>query len=131
MIGQSLAALWQGFGVAFEPHNFIWSFVGVLVGNLIGVLPGMGPLSAISILLPLTYSMHAVPAILMLAGIFYGSQYGGAIGAILLNLPCHPPHAITCLDGYPMAKAGRGGAALGITMLSSFFAASTGIILMI
>ena len=71
MIGQSLAALWQGFGVALEPHNFIWSFVGVLVGNLIGVLPGMGPLSAISILLPLTYSMHAVPAILMLAGIFY------------------------------------------------------------
>src|SRR6266702_181318 len=131
MIGQSLAALWQGFGVALEPHNFIWSFVGVLVGNLIGVLPGMGPLSAISILLPLTYSMHAVPAILMLAGIFYGSQYGGAIGAILLNLPCHPPHAVTCLDGYPMTRQGKGGTALGITMIASFFAASVGIIVMI
>jgi putative tricarboxylic transport membrane protein len=103
----------------------------VLVGNLIGVLPGMGALSAISMLLPLTYTMHPVPAILMLAGIFYGSQYGGAIGAILLNLPCHPPHAVTCLDGYPMTKQGRGGAALGITMLSSFFAASVGIVVMV
>jgi len=131
MIGQSLTALWQGFGVALEPHNFIWSFLGVLVGNLIGVLPGMGPLSAISILLPLTYSMHAVPAILMLAGIFYGSQYGGAIGAILLNLPCHPPHAVTCLDGYPLTRAGKGGTALGITMVASFFAASFGIVVMV
>ncbi|MEJ0045598.1 MAG: tripartite tricarboxylate transporter permease [Rhodospirillales bacterium] len=77
--------------MALELHNLMWSFFGVLVGNLIGVLPGMGPLSAISILLPLTYSMHPVPAILMLAGIFYGSQYGGAIGAILLNLHATRP----------------------------------------
>ncbi|MGI4939422.1 MAG: tripartite tricarboxylate transporter permease [Janthinobacterium lividum] len=131
MISKSLADLWVGFGVALEWHNFLWAFFGVLMGNLIGVLPGMGPLSAISILLPMTYSMHPVPAILMLAGIFYGSQYGGAIGAILLNLPCHPPHAVTCLDGYPMTRKGRGGAALGITMLASFFAASVGILLMI
>jgi TctA family transporter len=131
MIQQSLADLWQGFGVALEWHNFMWSFIGVLIGNLIGVLPGMGPLSAISVLLPLTYTMHPVPAILMLAGIFYGSQYGGAIGAILLNLPCHPPHAVTCLDGYPMARRGKGGTALGITMMASFFAASVGIVLMV
>ncbi|MDB5754544.1 MAG: putative tripartite tricarboxylate transporter(TTT) family, TctA subunit [Massilia sp.] len=130
-MGQSLIDLWQGFGVALQPHNLMWSFFGVLIGNLIGVLPGMGALSAISMLLPLTYTMHPIPAILMLAGIFYGSQYGGAIGAILLNLPCHPPHAVTCLDGYPMTKQGRGGAALGITMISSFFAASVGIIVMI
>src|ERR1700731_625946 len=109
----------------------MWSFFGVLIGNLIGVLPGMGALSAISLLLPLTYTMHPIPAILMLAGIFYGSQYGGAIGAILLNLPCHPPHAVTCLDGYPMTRAGKGGTALGITMISSFFAASVGIVVMI
>jgi len=128
---QSLIDLWHGFGVALAPNNLWWSFFGVLVGNLIGVLPGMGALSAISILLPLTYGLHAVPAILMLAGIFYGSQYGGAIGAILLNLPCHPPHAVTCLDGYPLTKQGRGGAALGITMMSSFFAASVGILVMI
>jgi putative tricarboxylic transport membrane protein len=131
MIGQSLMDLWSGFGVALQPHNLMWSFFGVLVGNLIGVLPGMGALSAISMLLPLTYTMHAVPAILMLAGIFYGSQYGGAIGAILLNLPCHPPHAVTCLDGYPLTKMGKGGTALGITMISSFFAASFGILVMI
>ena len=98
---------------------------------LIGVLPGMGALSAISMLLPLTYTMAPIPAILMLAGIFYGSQYGGAIGAILLNLPCHPPHALTCLDGYPLTQQGKGGTALGITMISSFFAASVGIIVMI
>ena len=131
MIGQSLADLMQGFGVALQPANLMWSFFGVLVGNLIGVLPGMGALSAISMLLPLTYTMHPVPAILMLAGIFYGSQYGGAIGAILLNLPCHPPPAVTCLDGYPLAQRGRGGTALGITMISSFFAASVGILVMI
>jgi len=128
---QSLQDLWFGFGVAFQGSNLMWSFFGVLVGNLIGVLPGMGALSAISILLPLTYVMHPVPAILMLAGIFYGSQYGGAIGAILLNLPSHPPHAVTCLDGYPMTRAGKGGTALGITMISSFFAASVGILVMI
>jgi putative tricarboxylic transport membrane protein len=128
---QSLQDLWFGFGVAFQGTNLMWSFFGVLIGNLIGVLPGMGALSAISMLLPLTYTMHPVPAILMLAGIFYGSQYGGAIGAILLNLPSHPPHAVTCLDGYPMTRAGKGGTALGITMICSFFAASVGIIVMI
>jgi putative tricarboxylic transport membrane protein len=128
---QALQDLWFGFGVAFQGTNLMWSIFGVFVGNLIGVLPGMGALSAISMLLPLTYAMHPVPAILMLAGIFYGSQYGGAIGAILLNLPSHPPHAVTCLDGYPMTKAGKGGTALGITMLCSFFAASVGILVMI
>jgi TctA family transporter len=131
MIEQSLLDLWKGFGVALEPHNLMWSFFGVLMGNLIGVLPGLGALSAISMLLPLTFGMKAIPAILMLAGIFYGSQYGGAIGAILLNLPCHPPHAVTCLDGYPMTKMGKGGTALGITMIASFFAASFGICVMI
>ncbi|WP_374619340.1 tripartite tricarboxylate transporter permease [Pandoraea sp.] len=131
MDSTALHNLWFGFGVALQGSNLLWSLFGVLVGNLIGVLPGMGALSAISILMPLTYAMHPVPAILMLAGIFYGSQYGGAIGAILLNLPSHPPHAVTCLDGYPMTRAGKGGTALGITMICSFFAASVGIIVMI
>ena len=131
MIGQSLTDLWHGFGVALQPGNLMWSFFGVLIGNLIGVLPGLGPISAISMLLPLTYALHPIPSILMLAGIFYGAQYGGAIGAILLNLPCHPPHAVTCLDGYPLTLQGKSGTALGITMLCSFFAASVGIIVMI
>lgn len=128
---QSLMDLWYGFGVALQPSHLMWSVFGVLVGNLVGVLPGMGALTTISMLLPLTYVMAPVPAILMLAGIFYGSQYGGAIGAILLNLPSHPPHAVTCIDGYPMTRAGRGGAALGVTMMASFFAASVGILVMI
>ncbi|QIG97676.1 tripartite tricarboxylate transporter permease [Bradyrhizobium sp. 6(2017)] len=127
----ALLDLWSGFGVALQPQNLLWSLLGVLIGNLIGVLPGMGALTAISMLLPLTYTLAPIPAILMLAGIFYGSQYGGAIGAILLNMPSHPPHAVTCLDGYPMTMQGRGGAALGVTMIASFFAASVGIIVMI
>ena len=131
MIGKSLADLWYGFSIALQPANLLWSFLGVLAGNLIGVLPGMGALSAIAILLPLTYALQPVPALLMLAGIFYGSQYGGAIGAILLNMPSHPPHAVTCLDGYPMTRQGKGGTALGITMIASFFAASFGITVMI
>src|SRR5271154_665658 len=105
----SLAGLWHGLGVATQPANLLWCFVGVMVGNFVGVLPGLGVLSAISVLLPLTFGMQPVPAILMLAGIFYGAQYGGAICSILLNLPCHPPHAVTCLDGYPLTRQGRGG----------------------
>lgn len=131
MISTALVDLWHGFGVALQPGNLLWCFVGVLFGNLVGVLPGMGALAAISLLLPLTFAMKPVAAILMLAGIYYGSQYGGAICSILLNLPCHPPHAVTCLDGYPMTQQGRGGAALGITMLSSFIGASFGITEMI
>lgn len=127
----SLSSLWYGFGIALQPGNLMWSVFGVLIGNLIGVLPGMGAMTTISMLLPLTYVIPPVPAILMLAGIFYGSQYGGAIGAILLNMPSHPPHAVTCLDGYPLTRMGRGGAALGITMMCSFFAASVGILVMI
>ena len=130
-MGQAFHDLWFGFGVALLPNNLMWSVIGVLLGNLIGVLPGMGALTAISMLLPLTYVLAPTPAILMLAGIFYGSMYGGAIGAILLNLPSHPPHAVTCIDGYPLTQQGRGGAALGVTMMASFFAASVGILIMI
>jgi putative tricarboxylic transport membrane protein len=131
VITTALSDLWNGFGVALEPHNLWWCFVGVLVGNMVGVLPGMGPLATISILLPLTFGMKPVGAILMLAGVMYGAQYGGAICSILLNLPCHPPHAVTCLDGFPMTKQGRGGVALGLTVIASFVGASWGITEMI
>lgn len=131
MIETALTDLWYGFGVALEPQNLMWCFVGVLIGNMVGVLPGMGPLSTISILLPLTFGMKPVGAILMLAGVMYGAQYGGAICSILLNLPCHPPHAVTCLDGFPMTKQGRGGVALGVTVIASFVGASWGIMMMI
>lgn len=125
-----VVGLMHGFSVALQPANLLWCFVGVMVGNLVGVLPGMGVLSAISILLPLTFGMQPVSALLMLAGIYYGAQYGGAICSILLNLPCHPPHAVTCLDGYPMTQAGRGGVALGITMVAAVFGAAFGILQM-
>jgi TctA family transporter len=131
VIEQALTGLWYGFSVAFEPQNLMWCFIGVLVGNMVGVLPGMGPLATISILLPLTFGMKPVGAILMLAGVMYGAQYGGAICSILLNLPCHPPHAVTCLDGFPMTKQGRGGVALAVTVFSSFVGASWGITEMI
>ena len=121
----------HGFSVAFQPENLLWCFVGVTIGNMVGVLPGMGVLSAVSILLPLTFGMKPVAAILMLSGIFYGAQYGGAICSILLNLPCHPPHAVTCLDGFPLTKQGKGGVALGITMMGSAFGAAFGILQMI
>ena len=131
MIATALTDLWYGFGVALEPHNLMWCFIGVLVGNMVGVLPGMGPLATISILLPLTFGIPPVGAVLMLAGVMYGAQYGGAICSILLNLPCHPPHAVTCLDGFPLTQQGRGGVALGITVLASFVGASWGITEMI
>ncbi len=130
-MGDTLPNLLHGFSVALEPHNLMWSFVGVLIGNVIGVLPGMGIMATISILLPLTFGMPPVAAILMLAGIYYGAQYGGAICSILLNLPCHASHAVTCLDGYPMTLQGRGGVALGITMMAAFFGAAFGIMQMI
>jgi TctA family transporter len=131
VITTALTDLWYGFGVALEPHNLMFCFIGVLVGNMVGVLPGMGPLATISILLPLTFGMKPVAAILMLGGVMYGAQYGGAICSILLNLPCHPPHAVTCLDGFPMTKQGRGGVALGLTVFASFVGASWGITEMI
>jgi putative tricarboxylic transport membrane protein len=130
MFWTGLADLTHGFAIALEPHNLLYCFIGVMIGNLVGVLPGMGVLSAVSMLLPLTFGMQPVPAILMIAGIFYGAQYGGAICSILLNLPCHPPHAVTCLDGYPLTRQGRGGAALGVTMMAAVFGAAFGILQM-
>src|SRR5256886_15734923 len=102
MLTTALSDLWYGFGVALEPQNLMWCFIGVLVGNMVGVLPGMGPLATISILLPLTFGIKPVGAILMLSGVFYGAQYGGALRSVLLHLPYHPPHAVTCLGRFPL-----------------------------
>ena len=122
--------LMGGFVVALSPDNLLYSFIGVFMGNLIGVLPGIGPLAAISMLLPVTYTLEPTGALMMLAGIYYGAQYGGATTSILLNLPGVASHAVTCLDGYPMAKQGRGGAALFMAMFASFIGATFGIVLM-
>ena len=111
-----------GFGVAFSLQNLLYCFIGVLVGTLIGVLPGIGPMATIAMLLPLTYNIPPVAAMIMLAGIYYGAMYGGSTTSILVNLPGETASVITCIDGYQMARQGRAGAALSIAAIGSFFA---------
>ena len=111
-----------GFGVALTPINLMYAFIGVLLGTLIGVLPGIGPVATIAMLLPTTYALQPVSALIMLAGIYYGAQYGGSTTSILINMPGETSSAVTCLDGYQMARKGEAGAALSIAALGSFFA---------
>ncbi len=120
--------LFYGFGVALEPLNLLACFFGVLVGTLIGVLPGIGPVGAMSILLPVTFGMSPVAAIIMLAGIYYGSMYGGSTTSILVNIPGEAASVVTCLDGYQMARQGRAGPALGIAAFGSFIAGTIGLV---
>ncbi len=117
-----LANLQLGFGVALTLQNILYCFVGVLLGTLIGVLPGIGPVATIAMLLPATYALPPVSALIMLAGIYYGAQYGGSTTAILVNLPGESSSVVTCLDGHAMARQGRAGPALAIAALGSFFA---------
>ncbi len=111
-----------GFGVAISPLNVLYCFIGVILGTLIGVLPGVGPVATIAMLLPVTFSLNPVAALIMLAGIYYGAQYGGSTTAILVNSPGESSSVVTCLDGYQMARKGRAGPALAIAALGSFFA---------
>lgn len=113
----------SGFGVAMTITNLSWCLIGVMLGTLVGVLPALGPLAAISILLPLTYSMSdPITAIIFISGIYYGTQYGGSTTSILLNIPGEVSSSVTTIDGHQMTRKGRGGAALTIAALSSFFA---------
>ena len=118
-----------GFTVAFSLQNLAYCFIGVLLGTLVGVLPGIGPLVTIAMLFPLTFTLPAVPALIMLAGIYYGAQYGGSTTSILVNLPGETASAVTCLDGYQMARQGRAGPALAVAALASFFAGCIGTLL--
>jgi TctA family transporter len=117
-----LSNLWIGFQVAVSPWNLFYCLVGVLLGTLIGVLPGIGPVATIAMLLPITFNLNPVAALIMLAGIYYGAQYGGSTTAILVNIPGESSSVVTCLDGYQMARQGRAGPALAIAALGSFFA---------
>jgi len=119
-----------GIDAAFSPTTLLYCFIGVFVGTLIGVLPGIGALATISLLLPITYHLDPTAAIVMLAGVYYGAQYGGSTASILLNLPGTPSSAVACLDGYPMAKAGRAGVALFMTTIASFVGAMIGLVIM-
>lgn len=119
-----------GLEVAFTPTNLLYCFFGVFVGTFVGVLPGIGPLAAISMLFPITFHLEPTTALIMLAGIYYGTAYGGSTASILLNIPGGTSSAITCLDGYPMSKQGRGGIALFITAVGSFFGGVVGIVVL-
>jgi putative tricarboxylic transport membrane protein len=122
--------LFHGFGIAFEPMNILWCFVGCLLGTIVGVLPGLGPAATIALLLPVTYSMDPTGGIIMLAGIYYGAKYGGSTTSILLNMPGESSSVVSCIDGYQMARKGRAGAALGIAAIASFVAGTVGLLLM-
>jgi TctA family transporter len=121
--------LMLGFSVALTLNNILYCFIGVLLGTLIGVLPGIGPIATISMLLPATFVLPPVSALIMLAGIYYGAQYGGSTTAILVNLPGEVSSVVTCLDGYQMARKGQAGKALGIAAFASFFAGSVATVL--
>ena len=118
-----------GMSVALTPINLMYALIGVLLGTLIGVLPGIGPVATIAMLLPTTYSLQPVSALIMLAGIYYGAQYGGSTTSILLNMPGEASSVVTCLDGHQMARKGEAGAALAIAALGSFFAGTVATVL--
>src|SRR3954464_1648395 len=111
-----------GFGVAITPIHLLYALIGCLLGTLIGVLPGIGPVATIAMLLPITFNLSPIAALIMLAGIYYGAQYGGSTPALLVNTRGESPSGVTCRDGYQRARQGRAGPALAIAALGSFFA---------
>jgi putative tricarboxylic transport membrane protein len=123
-----LANVALGFSVALTPANLSFCFLGALVGTLVGVLPGLGPVGAVAFLLSLTFKMEPASAVIMLAGIYYGAMYGGSTTSILVNIPGETASVVTCLDGYRMARQGRAGAALGMAAFGSFIAGTVGVI---
>src|SRR5512137_2220882 len=120
-----------GFQTALSLQNLFYCFMGTLVGTLIGVLPGIGPIQTVAILLPITFHLPPTASLIMLAGIYYGAQYGGSTTSILVNLPGEASSVVTCLDGYQMARKGRAGAALSISALGSFFAGTVGTMIIV
>jgi TctA family transporter len=119
-----------GFSTALTLANLAYAFAGVVIGTLIGVLPGIGPIATLAMLLPTTYALEPTSALIMLAGIYYGAQYGGSTTAILVNLPGESSSVVTCIDGYQMARRGRAGAALATAALGSFFAGTVGTLIL-
>ena len=118
----SITGLFYGLGIALQPQNILFCFLGCFVGTLIGVLPGLGPGGALALLLPVTFALPPATAIIMLSGIYYGAMYGGSTTSILINIPGEAASVVTCLDGYQMARKGRAGPALGMAAIASFIA---------
>jgi putative tricarboxylic transport membrane protein len=129
-VESTIDSLLLGFAVAVRPDVLWYAFLGCLVGTLVGVLPGIGPLTGISILLPVTFGLDATKAIVMLAGIYYGSQYGGSTTSILMRIPGEAASVMTCIDGYAMARRGRAGAALCIAAVGSWIAGTFGVLML-
>src|SRR6266705_3472165 len=119
---EAIGGLLTGFGIILTLDNLFLCFLGSLIGTLVGVLPGVGPLAALALLLPITFTMTPVGGMVMLASIFYGAMYGGSTTSILVNIPGEATSVVTCLDGHQMAKQGRAGVALGISAIGSFIA---------
>lgn len=130
MLHEFLTNLSIGFNASVSPINLLYCLFGVSVGMFVGIIPGIGALAAMTMLFPLTFYVDPLSALIMMSGIWYGTTYGGSITTILLNLPGEAKNAVTCLDGYPMARAGRAGVALFMTSVASFFGASIGITIM-
>ena len=126
---ESFNNLTFGFGIALTPSNFLYCLLGAVLGTVVGILPGIGPVTAVAILLPLTYMMHPIGALIMLAGIYYGAKHAGSTTSIMLNMPGEPDAIVICFDGHPMARQGRAGSALCMAAISSFFAGSVCILL--
>lgn len=125
---EMISNITTGFAIALQPMNLFYCFIGVLMGTLTGVLPGFGPVAAVSLLLPVTFGLSPVSAIILLAGIYYGAMYGGSTTSILVNIPGEAASCITCLEGYPMAKQGRAGPALGMAAFGSLIGGTVAIV---
>ena len=123
------AHLATGFSVALTPENFLYCLAGAVLGTMVGVLPGLGPVTTIAMLLPFTFKLPAIGSLIMLAGIYYGAHHAGSTTAIMLNMPGEPTSVVICLDGHPMARQGRAGAALFISAIGSFFAGCVSVII--
>src|SRR5512139_1819727 len=123
----SWEAFLGGLTIALQPENLFYCFAGVLAGTLVGVLPGIGPTATVALLLPATFHLNPISAVIMLSGINYGAQYGGSTTSILVNVPGESASVVTCLDGYQMARKGRAGPALGIAAFGSFIAGTLSI----
>src|ERR1700754_5312359 len=117
-----------GFSVALQPSILVYAFVGCVIGTLVGMLPGVGPLAGISMLLPATFGLNPIIAIVLLAGVYYGAMYGGSTTSILMRIPGEAASVMTCVDGYAMTQRGRAGAALAIAAIGSFVAGTLSIV---
>src|SRR5579875_2754022 len=127
-MGTTLHLLAHGFAVALTPENLIYCLVGAALGTLVGVLPGLSPVTTIAMLLPITFKIPAVASLIMLTGIYYGAHHAGSTTAIMLNMPGEPTSVVICIDGHPMARQGRAGPALCVSALGSFFAGCVAVV---